>query len=138
MERKKRKRKKRASEQPQLEMTPMIDVVFQLLIFFIVTMKPQDILGHLDVSRPAPDPDARPEEQVENLLDIIVYEDGYVIKGSQVSLASLGKHIMKLASYNPNISVVIRCTGDSYHSHLVGLLDQCSKAGLSNISVFSM
>jgi len=56
------KRERAKGEAVKLEMTPMIDVVFQLLIFFIVTLKQEDILSHLDVSRPAPDPNAKPEE----------------------------------------------------------------------------
>ena len=36
-------------------MTPMIDVVFQLLIYFVVTIKPVDVSAHLDVFRPAAD-----------------------------------------------------------------------------------
>ena len=42
---------KKTREDPKLEMTPMIDVVFQLLIFFIVTLQQEDILAHLDVLR---------------------------------------------------------------------------------------
>ena len=57
----KRKRQRKEQEAAALEMTPMIDVVFQLLIFFIVTLKPEDICSHLDVSRPAPDPNAPPK-----------------------------------------------------------------------------
>ena len=49
------KRKRRAGDRviegPM--MTPMIDVVFQLLIYFIVTIKPIDISAHLDVFRPS-------------------------------------------------------------------------------------
>jgi biopolymer transport protein ExbD len=37
-------RKRNKGETPKLDMTPMIDVVFQLLIFFVVTLKQEDIL----------------------------------------------------------------------------------------------
>jgi biopolymer transport protein ExbD len=134
-----RERKSRTSTAAvQLEMTPMIDVVFQLLIFFIVTLKQEDILSHLDVSRPAPDPNVRPEQQVQDLLNITVYNDGFVLKGRRVSLQELDRQMTRLASYSKKISVIIRCTSDSPHSFLVQLLDVCAKAGLQNISVFSM
>ena len=42
----------------------MIDVVFQLLIFFVVTLKQEDILAKLMASRPAPDPNAKPEPEI--------------------------------------------------------------------------
>ena len=136
--------RKRPSENPKLEMTPMIDVVFQLLIFFIVTLKQEDILAHLDVSRPAPDPEARQEEQVDDLLQITVYNErklggqGVAVQGRQVSFTTLESHLSRLSSYSRNLSIIVKCTGDSYHSNLVKVLDLCSKVGLKNISVFSM
>jgi len=125
-------------ENPKLEMTPMIDVVFQLLIFFIVTIKQEDILSHLDISRPAPDPNQKQEEVVDDLLQILVYKDGYVMNQRPVSLKTLERRLTRLASFSKNISVIIKCTADSPHSHLVKLLDICAKAGLRNLSVFSM
>ncbi|MGQ9661975.1 MAG: ExbD/TolR family protein [Kiritimatiellia bacterium] len=131
-------RKREASEPAKLEMTPMIDVVFQLLIFFIVTIKQEDILSKLDVIRPAPDPEAKPEEQVQDLLQITVYKDGYVLRGTPITPAQLRRQLKRLAGYSKNISVIVRCTADSPHKLLVELLDMCAEAELSKIAVFSM
>ena len=46
-----RERKREAGA--RLEMTPMIDVVFLLLVFFVVTVQPKELLAKLEVSRPA-------------------------------------------------------------------------------------
>ena len=124
-------------EAAKLEMTPMIDVVFQLLIFFLVTLKQEDILSQLEVSRPAPE-STPPPAQVDELLTITVYEEGYVLKGRHVSLQHLDRQLSRLAGFSTKISVVIKCTAGSPHSNLVKLLDICSKAGLTNLSVFSM
>ena len=132
------KRERNKGENVKLEMTPMIDVVFQLLIFFVVTLKQEDILSHLDVSRPAPDPNAKPEEQIKDLLQIEVYERGFVMKGRRVGLPELDRQLTRLAGYSKNVSVIIKCTPDSPHANLVQLLDVCAKAGLKNLSVFSL
>lgn len=133
-----RKRKTRNSgETPKLEMTPMIDVVFQLLIFFIVSLKQEDILSRLDISRPAPD-SRPPPEQINELLQITVYKDGYVLSGRRVSINELQRQLTRLAGFSKKISVVIKCTGDSPHSLLVRLLDVCALAGMQNLNVFSM
>lgn len=116
----------------------MIDVVFQLLVFFLVTLKQEDILSHLDVSRPAPDPDAKPEEQVQDLLTIVIDNKGFALRGRRISRDRLDRQLTRLASYSKSISVIIKCTGDSPHQHLVEVLDVCAKAGLENLSVFSM
>ena len=138
-----KKRERRTLDNPKLEMTPMIDCVFQLLIFFIITLKIEDILSHLDISRPAPDPQARPEEKVD-LLEIMVYNpkklggDGFSLKGRKVSAEELERQLSKLATYSKTVSVVIKCTGDSPHSNLIILLNICAKVGLTQLSVFSV
>jgi len=135
---------KKPVENPKLEMTPMIDVVFQLLIFFIVTLKQEDILSHLDVSRPAPDQTVNQDEQIDDMLQITVYNErrlgghGVSVQGRQISLDTLEKRLERLASISRRLSIIVKCTGDSYHSNLVKVLDLCSKVGLENISVFSM
>jgi biopolymer transport protein ExbD len=140
----KNKRERRVSEQAQLEMTPMIDVVFQLLIFFLVTVKQRDILANLNVSRPAPDSRPPPEKQIDELLTIQVYNErtlggeGYVLKGRQVSLRELDRQLSRIAQHSANVSIIVKCTGDSSHSNLVRLLDVCAKSKLTNIAVFSM
>ena len=128
-------------EAAKLEMTPMIDVVFQLLIFFIVTLKPEDLLSRLNVSRPAPDKDANPEEQPE-LVNITVFDGGpgrsYLWKGRPVTLKGLRRTLTSIAAYSPTTTVIVKCDSRSKHGDLVKLLDVCSEAGLENISVFSM
>lgn len=134
----KRMRTRKKGDTPALEMTPMIDVVFQLLIFFIVTLKKEDILSHLDINRPAPDPNAKKEEQPEDLLNILVFKDGFVLNGKNVTKPTLDKALTKLASFSRNISVIIRCTGDSPHMYLMEVLDICARVRLTNLNVFSM
>ena len=84
----------RSNEEPKVEMTPMIDVVFQLLIFFVVTLKQEDILAKLMASRPAPDPTAQPDKQPD-LIDITVHKHGFIFKGKPVSLEGLDRHIAR-------------------------------------------
>jgi len=130
---------RRSEEKPQIMMTPMIDVVFQLLIFFIVTIKQEDIYSHLDISRPAPDPNQR-QEQVENLIEIIVghIQTGFSMNGKIMTQAQMEARLRELASYDKKAPVLIKCTGPSPHEKLVIVLDLCWKLGLRNLSVFSM
>ncbi len=126
----------------KLEMTPMIDVVFQLLIFFIVTLKETDILSHMNVSRPAPDSTATPESQVDDLLTVEIGRQGWVLNGrpyiGEVGLKALDKQLTRIASFSKNTSVIIKCTGDSPHSALIRVLNILSREGMANISVFSL
>ena len=131
------KSRKKADENPKLEMTPMIDVVFQLLIFFIVTLKQEDILGRLMASRPAPDPDAVPENQPE-LITIDVHRGGFIFRGTPLTLDGLDRQIERYASISTKANVILRCTHDSPHRLLVQALDACNKHGMMNLSIFSL
>jgi biopolymer transport protein ExbD len=138
------RRKRREREEPAIEvsMTPMIDVVFQLLIYFLVTFSTPDVLAQLDISRPAPDT-ARPEPRTPpKMIRISVdaaesAESGYRLNGRAVSRSELSALLQKLAQISSNQTVLIRCAADSEHARLVGVLDLCAAGGLSNLSVVS-
>ena len=115
----------------------MIDVVFQLLIFFVVTLKQEDILAKLMASRPAPDPNAKPDEQPE-LIDITVHKHGFIFKQRPVSLEGLDRQIERYSRLSKNATVIIRCTSDSKQRYLVQAMDICSKYKMKNLSIFSM
>lgn len=124
-------------EDPKLDMTPMIDCVFQLLIFFIISLKPEDIIAHLDVNRPQTDKAARPEQKLD-LIQVGVFSDGFTLNDRHVSYATLESMMVRLAGLSKTQTVVIKCALESPHSKLIEVLDLCSKAGLRNLSVMSM
>ena len=127
----------RSNEEPKVEMTPMIDVVFQLLIFFVVTLKQEDILAKLMASRPAPDPNAKPDQQPD-LIDITVHKHGFIFKQRAVALEGLDRQIERYSRMSKNATVIIRCTSDSKQRYLVQAMDICSKYKMKNLSIFSM
>ncbi len=138
----KKRKQRNKGDTAKLEMTPMIDVVFQLLIFFIVTLKERDILAHLNVSRPAPDPNSVPEEKPDELLTIQIGKEGWVLNGrpyiGSSGLAAMDRQLTRLASFNRGSSVIIKCTGESPHSYLIRVLNILSRERMTNISVFSL
>ena len=119
------------------EMTPMIDVVFQLLIFFVVTLHQEDILSRLMASRPAPDKNANPEQQPD-LINIEIFRGGFIVKGRVVSLEELDRQMRNYAAMSKTANVLLRCTRDSPHQYLVQALDICAKHQMTNLSIFSM
>jgi biopolymer transport protein ExbD len=131
------RKQRNKGEKPSLEMTPMIDVVFQLLIFFIVTIKPKDILANLDALRPSPDP-APPKEINQEPITIAIGPQGFFFQGSLMTEARLATSLQKIARLDPNTTIIVKCTGDSPHGLLVRALDTCNSVNLRNLSVFSM
>jgi len=131
-------RKRNKGESPKLDMTPMIDVVFQLLIFFVVTLKQEDILAKLSAARPAPNTNKDEVPKDDNLINIIVAPQGFIFNGRAVRLQELDKNIERLSGYSKTAMVIIKCTMDSPHAFLIQALDVCNKHGMTNLSIFSM
>ena len=132
-----RKRKKTTWHAGELNLTAMIDIAFQLLNFFIITSHPVDVNTNLNVFRPAPDTKATPDVQPANMIRIQVFSDGYTINERFVTADTLGSLLKKLADMDKNQTILIICEGDSQHSKLVDVLDQCARVGLVNLSVVS-
>jgi len=131
------KRKQNRGETPKLDMTPMIDVVFQLLIFFVVTLKQEDILSKLSAARPAPDKDADPTKQPDPTT-IIVCPQGFLFNGMPLRIDVLDSKLERVARTSKTAMVLIKCTGDSPHKFLIQALDSCNKHGLLNLSILSI
>ena len=132
------KRKRRISDAAsELNMTAMIDVVFQLLIFFIVTTKPEDVITNLDVFRPSPEQQKKEQLEVPNLVKIQIFPDGFMINDKRVPFPDLESLVAKLASYSKEQTILIMCSSLSRHGDLVRVLDLCTKNGLKNLSVIS-
>ncbi len=122
----------------ELNLTAMIDVAFQMLNFFVITMKPQDVLCNLDVSRPAPDK-AKTSQPKINFLRITILPDGNVaINDRLVKQADFERNIGQLTALDKSVTVLIACTPQSPHGKLVEVLDLCSKVGLTNLSLVSV
>ena len=121
----------------EIPMTPMIDIVFQLLVYFLVTLKPQDVIAHLDVFRPSPEATREETRTPPKMIRIVVFPDGYTINDRTVSLEELGRLLMKLAALDREQTIMIACTSMSRHENLIEVLDLCARAGLVNLSVIS-
>lgn len=132
------KKKRRISENVKLEMTPMIDVVFQLLIFFIVTLKQEDILSNLEALRPAPDVTTPQQEIQKDPITVLIGRQGFFFEGAILTEAQLQNNLRRIARLDPNSMIIVKCTGDSAHGDLVRALDICHSVGLRKLSVFSM
>lgn len=134
----KRKRSRQNTVEAELSMTPMIDIVFQLLIYFILTFEPQDVMAHLDVFRPAPQDQQEQPETPPNVLRIVIYADGFTLNDRQMRLPEIERNITRLAALDNRQTVMIQATALSRHEDLVRILDLCAKVGLTNLSVVSM
>ncbi len=137
---------RKPQENPALDMTPMIDVVFELIIFFVVTIKQEDAFGMLNAYRPAP-PASSSSEKAEEDLSVNI-EIGRRFDGSaqgviiynkrEVNRKELDANLKEVARTKKTTPINIKCDGKSPHKALVDVLDACYRNGLFSLSVFSM
>ena len=136
---------RKPQENPQLDMTPMIDVVFELIIFFVVTIKQEDLFTKLNCNRPAPASGKASEETNDITVNIEIgrrYDgspQGVILYNKrEVRRAELDAALRDIARTSTKTPVIVKCTGDSPHKALVDVLDICYHNNLFSVSVFSL
>lgn len=128
------RRRVRSRYEPISGMTSMIDVVFLLLVFFIVTIDPTDLMAKLPVDRPQPSPG---DPSIPPAFTLTITETGYIANGKRVSLESVDQYLNRMHSKFGLDEAHIICHGQSEHSRLVKALDVCAKNEITNLSLSS-
>ena len=121
-----------SEEEDQVNLTPMLDVVFIMLIFFIVTASFVKESG-IDINRPDAATAVRKERG--NILVAITPTGQIWIDRRQVDLRSIRANIERLHAENPQGAVVIQADRDSKNGLLVEVMDAARLAGVENISI---
>jgi biopolymer transport protein ExbD len=127
-----RRRSSASATSAEIDLTPMLDVVFIMLIFFIVTASFVKEAG-VDVIRP-PAQTADPKDK-GNIL-IAITESGQIwIDRRAVDASSLQAHIERLHGENPQGSIVVQADKNSQNSLLVTVMDAARDAGVTQIAI---
>ena len=119
-------------EEQEINITPMLDVVFIMLIFFIVTASFVKEAG-IDVNRP----DAATAERKErgNIL-VAITESGQIwINKRQIDPRAVRANIERMHAENPQGSVVIQADENSKNGLLVQVMDAAPLAGVYEVSI---
>lgn len=119
-------------EDDGIDLTPMLDVVFIMLIFFIVTTSFVKESG-ISVNRPQA-ASAKKKEKASIFIAINKSGDIWLDK-RKVDLRSVRANVEKLKAESPEGAVVIQADQTSKTGILVKVMDQVRLAGISNISI---
>lgn len=124
----------RQPESAQMQLAPMIDIVFLLLIFFIVTWQFTKSETELSVSVPTAKEGADPERQ-QGEISVNILADGTIrVESVTVDLPQLLEKLSSIAAQYENQPVRIRGDGAVSYQRVVEVIDTCTKAGIWNIS----
>ena len=127
-----RRRRARQQEESEVNLTPMLDVVFIMLIFFIVTASFVKESG-IDITRP---PAATAERKERgNILIAITNNDQIWVDRRQVDPRALRANIERLHAENPQGTVIIQADIESKNGLLVQVMDAARLAGVKSVSL---
>ncbi len=124
---------KPTEEDNEVNLTPMLDVVFIMLIFFIVTASFVKESG-IDVTRP----DASQQQQEtkkRSILISITSSNEVWIQKRRVDVRAVRANIERLLAENPESGVVIQAAESAENGTFVRVLDQARMAGAANVSI---
>lgn len=131
-----KKKGKKGQGKIEVPMASMIDVVFLLLIYFIVTHKEQLSEAHLAVNLPSggsskPAPEAR-------LLEITVRPGAIALRGKLMTEQQLTETLTRFGKTDPGQTVLIKVHSKAQTGRLVTVLDICKAANLTELNVVSL
>ncbi len=122
-------------EQPSINLTPMIDIVFLLIIFFMVGTEFVELERELVVDVPrVSDGDAitaAPEKRIIN-----VYRDGHVALDNQdMTVDQLKSELTLARSQYTGLGVIVRGDAEGAFQNVASVLDACRQAGIAEMGI---
>ena len=119
-------------DESEVNITPLIDIVFIMLIFFIVTATFVKEAG-IDVNKP--DAPTAEVKKKANILIAIDANNNIWLDRRKIDIRSVIPNIKRLRAENPQGSVVIQADEESKNKMLVEVMDAARQAGVINIAL---
>jgi len=126
--------RRRQEEESEIDLTPMLDVVFIMLIFFIVTASFVKESG-IEVNRPPAVDNPDPSQENKNILFIVTESGDVLLEGRRIDIRSVRANVERLHAENPDGKVIISAHPKSKTDIFIKISDQAREAGVSDISL---
>lgn len=117
-----------------MQLAPMIDIVFLLLIFFIVTWQFSRSETEMKISVPSSQEGADPKRVLGEIIVNVRVTGEVVVEGQVMSQAQLKQKLSAIAKQHQNQPVRLRGDAKCEYQTIVEVIDTCQKAGIWNIS----
>lgn len=121
------------NDESTIDMTPMLDIVFIMLIFFIVTTSFVKEAG-IDINRPIAKSTEK-KNKGNNILVAITQNEEIWIDKRQIDLRALRANIQRLSNNEDEVAVIIQADTAAKTGILVAVMDQIKMAGVESISI---
>ncbi|MEC7223672.1 MAG: ExbD/TolR family protein [Verrucomicrobiales bacterium] len=122
------------SERTGIQLAPMIDVVFLLLIFFIVLWNYARFETEIDISVPAASAGENPERTIGEIVVNVKKEGAITIEGIERSEEETLEMFRNIVAAYPDQALILRGDKEASFDHIVKVLNLCKEANIWNIS----
>jgi biopolymer transport protein ExbD len=116
-----------------VDLTPLVDVVFMLLLFFMVTTS-FNVSTSLKLELPTSHSTVK-EQQIKEVKVQIDADDQIYVQDEKVSDDDLRRRILNISKGDPNMRVVIQADANSRHKRLVLVLDTLRELGMGKVGI---
>ena len=121
-------------DKTELQLAPMIDIVFLLLIFFLLTWSYARFETELDISVPAAEQGATPERQVGEIIVNVNGAGDIIVNAVKLTEAELLGKLNRLVRFRDDQAVILRGDGEVPYERIVDVLDICYNAKIRNVA----
>ena len=127
---------KRNKDETNIDLTPMLDVVFILLIFFVVTASfLKENAMEIEGQDPNNNPPPPSNDQPQNVLIQIDARNQIFFNQERIDISAIRARVASARAENPSASVIIRPDKQSSANSLVEAMNSAREAGVQTISV---
>jgi biopolymer transport protein ExbD len=117
-------------DRPQIQMIPLIDIMFFALVFFMILSVYYHVEAQMDIRIPEAS-QAKSMDHKEELVVNVNTSGNFVVNGNALSDEQLESLLKKTATSS---AVIIRADQKTYHQYVIKLLDMCVRNNIRDVS----
>ena len=117
----------------ELNITPLLDLVFVLLVIFIITT-PQ-MMNNLEMNLPSPKPPPKSDQKPKFTRIAIDAKGVITLNGDVVTLAELKSKLGELKAADPDLAVVVKGSDEVEYQGMVSVLDTLQQLDITKVGL---
>lgn len=124
---------KKQPKKARIEIIPMIDTMFFLLVFFMIATLSMTVMRGMQVNLPKAD--SSRSDIKENISITLTKDDRLYFNKQEIQRAELPALLLAEASKNPDILVMVNADEEVSHGNVVALMDEIKATGITRLAI---